>query len=85
MNRLLIILYVILCFDMGVFLFVVPWADLWGKNYFLDHYPLVASIARNYFLRGAISGIGLADVWLAFYELWRWRHELGLVHARPTR
>ena len=85
MNRLLVILYVILCFDMGVFLFVVPWAGLWSRNYFMDHYPLVASIARNYFLRGAISGIGLADIWLAFYELWRLRRELGLVHAPPTR
>ena len=85
MNRLLVILYIILCFDMGVFLFVVPWAGLWGRNYFMGHYPLVAILARNYFLRGAISGIGLADIGLAFYELWRLRRELGLVHAPPTR
>jgi len=85
MSRLLTILYIIFCFEMGVFLFIFPWANLWGRNFFVDHYPLVASIARNYFVRGAISGIGLADVWLAVYELWRLRRELGLVHARPTR
>jgi hypothetical protein len=85
MSRLLTILYIVICFEMGVFLFVFPWVSLWSKNFFVDHYPLVSSIARNYFVRGAVSGIGLADIWLAFYELWCFRRELGLVHSRPAR
>jgi hypothetical protein len=85
MRRLLIIAYIVFCFEVGVFLFVFPWVSLWGKNYFLNHHPLFADIARNYFLRGAVSGIGLADVWLAFYELWRFRRALGLVSSPPTR
>ncbi len=85
MRRLLTIAYIVFCFEMGVFLFVLPWVSLWEKNYFVDHIPLFAGIARNYFLRGAVSGIGLADVWLAFYELWRFRRELGLVSSPPTR
>jgi hypothetical protein len=85
MSRLLIIAYIVFCFEVGVFLFVLPWVSLWSKNYFLVHFPLFADIARNYFLRGAVSGIGLADVWLAFHELWRFRRELGLVNTRPTR
>lgn len=82
MTRLLTILYIIVCFEMGVLLFIFPWVSLWGKNFFIDHYPWVSSIVQNYFVRGAISGIGLADIWLAVYELWRLRHELGLVHPR---
>jgi len=85
MSRLLTILYIVLCFEVGVLLFLFPWVSLWSKNYFVDHYPLVSSIARNYFVRGAISGVGLADVWLAVYELWRFRRELGLVRSRPRQ
>jgi hypothetical protein len=55
---------------------------MWGKNYFVAQYPVISNIAMNYIVRGAISGIGLADVWLAFYELWRLRRELGLVQTR---
>ena len=84
MSRLLTILYVVFCFDMGVFLFILPWTDLWAVNYFVHHYPWVEDVARNYVVRGTISGIGLADVWLAFYELWRLRGVLGIVHTRPT-
>ncbi len=85
MSRALAILYVVICFEMGVFLFVLPWVPMWSRNFFVAHYPIVSSIAMNYFVRGAVSGIGLADVWLAFYELWRLRRELGLVQTRTAR
>lgn len=85
MSRLLTIVYIVLCFEIGVFLFVFPWISLWTKNYFVSHYPLIAAIARNYFLRGAVSGLGLADVWLAFFEIWRFRHRPRLVTSRPNR
>jgi len=85
MQRLLTIVYIVFCFEIGVFLFIFPWISLWTRNYFVAHYPWFASFARNYFLRGAISGLGLADVWLAFYELWRFRRVLGFVGARGSR
>jgi hypothetical protein len=82
MTRLLTILYVIVCFEIGVFLFVLPWLTIWSRNYFVNHYPIVSVIALNYFVRGAISGVGLADIWLAIFELWRLRKNLGLVEPR---
>lgn len=83
MNRALAILYIVFCFELGIFLFVLPWTSLWSRNYFVDHYPLLSRVAMNYFVRGAVTGIGLADVWLAIYELWRLRRHLGLVQSRP--
>lgn len=85
MSRLLTILYIIVCFEIGVFLFVLPWLSIWSKNYFVGHYPLVSAIALNYFVRGAISGLGLVDIWLAIYEMWRLRKHLGLVETHTTR
>jgi hypothetical protein len=82
MSRLLTILYVIVCFEMGVFLVILPWLSVWSRNYFVAHHPWVSAIALNYFFRGAISGIGLADIWLAIYEMWRLRKNLGLVESR---
>jgi hypothetical protein len=82
MSRLLTIVYIVFCFEMGVFLFVFPWITIWSKNFFVDHYPLFATITHNYFLRGAVSGLGLADVWLALFEVWRLRNELGLVSSK---
>jgi hypothetical protein len=85
MRRLLTILYVLLTFEVGVFLFVLPWVSMWSQNFFAARSPLIAAIARNYFVRGGVSGLGLADVWLAVYELWRHRQVLGLVRSVPTK
>ena len=82
MSRLLTVVYIVFCFEMGVFLVVLPWVSLWSKNFFVSEYAWVAAVAMNYFVRGAISGLGLADIWLAAYEFWRLRHHLGLTHSR---
>ena len=74
MRKLLTIIYIVFCLELGVFLFILPWASYWNKNYFVDHSSLVASLAHNYFLRGAISGLGLADIWLAIQEIWELLH-----------
>jgi hypothetical protein len=74
MRRLLTIIYIVFCLELGIFLFILPWVSLWGKNYFVGHYPLVSYLSQNYFLRGAVSGLGLADIWMAIYEIWRLFH-----------
>ncbi len=74
MKRLLSVLFFLLYFEIGVLLLLIPWTGFWTKNYFVNHSPWMATMAKNYFFRGAVSGIGLADMWLAAYELWHlWR------------
>jgi hypothetical protein len=85
MSRALTIIYIIFCFEMGAALFALPWMSVWTRNFFVTQYPWVSDIALNYFVRGAVSGIGLADIWLAVHELWRFRRQLGLVQTRPSR
>ena len=85
MRRLLTIIYIVFCLELGVFLFILPWVSFWAKNYFVGHYPLVSGISRNYFLRGAVSGLGLADIWLAVYETWRFFHSPRTSDSRSTK
>ncbi len=84
-NRVLSILFIILCFEIGILLFFFPWISFWSKNFFVHHYSSVALIARNYFVRGGISGIGLADIGLAIYEIGRLRRRRRSLVARPSR
>lgn len=58
-------------FVIGVALLYIPWIPIWTGNFFALHYAWVSSLMQNDFLRGAISGVGLADVWLAYEELMR--------------
>ena len=72
-KQFLIILYIPLCFELGVLLLYLPWSALWTRNYFVQTFPLLNAVVMNYFTRGAISGLGLLDFGLGTWELWRLR------------
>ncbi len=65
MNRVLYTLIVLLFFELGVFLFLLPWFSFWEQNYFLSRFPYLNHVMLNPALRGAVSGLGLLDVGLA--------------------
>jgi hypothetical protein len=65
-SRLLIIA---LFFEVGVVLMVVPWSTYWERNYFVEAVPYVEAIARNSFVRGGITGLGLVNVLAGFAEI----------------
>jgi len=65
MNRLLRVVLVLLCFELGVILVLIPWSPVWERNFFLDRYPQLIPVLLNSYLRGAISGLGLLDIWIA--------------------
>ncbi len=64
MNRMLRVLTVLLCFELGVILMLIPWSPVWERNFFLDRYPQLIPVLLNSYLRGAISGLGLLDIWI---------------------
>lgn len=68
-NKLLFCIYVLYCFEVGVFLVVFPWIGLWEQNSLLESYPYLRSVFLNNFFRGAISGLGVANLVLGVWEV----------------
>ena len=65
MNRLLRVVLILLCFELGVLLVFIPWSYTWEHNYFLNRYPALIPYLLNNSVRGAISGLGVLDIVLA--------------------
>ncbi len=55
--------------EVGLLLVLLPWFSFWERNYFADTLPFLGVVARNYFVRGAVSGLGLVNVGAAVSEL----------------
>ncbi len=70
MNRLLAVAFILFCFEIGLFLVFVPWSNLWEHNALLLYLPLRALLMNNFF-RGAVSGLGVIDVFMGLGELSR--------------
>lgn len=69
MGRLLRVLLVFLWLVLGLALILAPWLEVWDTNYLLYVYPSLAMFAKNFYLRGAISGLGFLDVMLSLEAL----------------
>jgi hypothetical protein len=65
MNRLLRVLLILVWLELGMLLVLIPWSTFWETNYFLNRFPALIPILLNFYLRGAISGLGILDSLLA--------------------
>ncbi|MGE3276074.1 MAG: hypothetical protein AB7O67_13245 [Vicinamibacterales bacterium] len=54
---------------MGLLLVLIPWSAFWDRNYFLEGLPYVRDILTSNYARGAVTGLGLLNVWAALAEL----------------
>lgn len=82
--RLTVIFYIILCLEAGIVLTFLPWVHPfglsdWGDNFFLVYtvqktglYGLQQTVASGW-VRGAVTGLGLVNFALAFWEIAHFR------------
>jgi len=75
-SRLTSVLFVIFCFEIGLFLLIYPWTDSWTNNYFAWIAPGAMQTPwhefwNNTFARGALSGMGVVNLWIALAEVFR--------------
>lgn len=72
-ERVFLVVYVVFCIELGMLLAVLPWTRIWTDNNLLAVYPLLHSMARDNFLRGIVTGLGLVDIWLGIWEAVHYR------------
>jgi hypothetical protein len=70
-SKLLGVCFVIFCFEIGVFLVVFPWLQFWDTNGFATYAPWIGNLWGNPFFRGALSGLGLVNIYISFLEIAR--------------
>jgi hypothetical protein len=62
----------VFCFELGVFLVIYPWVKDWGVNA-----AVIPEWARPIWLdpwfRGAVSGLGVLNMYISFLEVFRLR------------
>lgn len=62
-----------LCTGMGLFLLVFPWSALWDTNHYLLRVPALLDYWRNPYLRGAVSVLGVLNLFFALVDVVRFR------------
>ena len=48
---------------------LIPWSAFWDRNYFVELSAVVGTVLKSNYTRGAVTGLGLLNVWAALGEL----------------
>jgi hypothetical protein len=56
-------------------LIVLPWTRFWFSYEWLAQWPNLQRFLQQGFIRGAVSGLGLLDIWLGIVEAVRYRDQ----------
>ena len=62
-------LFIAFFFEIGFALLVVPWSAFWDRNYFAGVLPSIHAFITNNFVRGAVSGLGLINIFAGLGEI----------------
>lgn len=75
LRRFGVLLFVFLCATVGVMLMIVPWRPEWSDNPLLLSYPVLHDLVASGFTRGLVTGLGLLNVWIGFWEALQYRED----------
>lgn len=67
------IVFIVFCAEIGLFLLIYPWTDLWGENVVLKMAPQWTEVWFSGYFRGLLSGVGILNVYIAVCEIVRLR------------
>jgi hypothetical protein len=94
--KLTVIFYIVLCLEAGIVLTFLPWTTPfglsdWGDNFFLVFaaqktglHALQHAVASGW-VRGAVTGLGLLNLGLAFWEIFNFRQTVSALDGRAAR
>jgi len=75
-GRIMLIVFVLFCLEIGIILAVLPWTRVWTENSLLAGFPQIREFLNYDFVRGLISGLGLVDIWMGVAEAVRYRESV---------
>jgi hypothetical protein len=61
--------YVALFLEVGLLLVVLPWSGFWDRNYFGSAWPELQRIITNNYVRGAVTGLGVVNLFAGVADL----------------
>ena len=95
-EKLTIVFFILLCFLLGMFLTILPWFSPngfgdWGDNYLLvfvaekASVPILKSAVASNWFRGAITGLGILNLFFAFWEMAHFNENVAMLKGQDQQ
>ena len=94
--RLTLIFLIFLSLEVGIALILLPWISIgvigdWGDNYLLamavdkTGLPILRTVVSSGWVRGAVTGLGILNVLVAFWEIAYFKRGVEMLEGKKSR
>lgn len=93
-TKITVVLFSLVCLLLGILLILVPWVDLrvgdWGDNQLLSlvvettGMPVLKTIISSAWVRGAVTGLGVFNLIIAFWEIANFRESVAMLDGNDS-
>jgi hypothetical protein len=67
-QRVIGIFLIVFAFELGLVLLIAPWLARWETSWMPDYSPRLSAIWLSFYFRGALSGLGLLNIYVSLSE-----------------
>jgi len=85
--KITVIVYILICFEVGALLLILPWSPYWEDNFFL-HYitgklnaSWVPTFLTSGYVRGAVTGLGALNILAGLRDIFKFRESVAALVA----
>lgn len=78
--KITVIVYILICFEVGIMLLILPWTRYWDDNFFLYfitgklNSPGLLAFLTSGWVRGAVTGLGIINILAGLRDIFKF-HE----------
>lgn len=91
--KISVIVYILICLEVGVLLAYLPWSPFWYENFFLSflvhklHANWLVPFLQSGYVKGAVSALGIVNILAGLRDIFKFResvHQLSDLENTPS-
>jgi len=85
--KITVIVYILICFEVGTLLLILPWSPYWEDNFFLYYInsklnaSWVPTLLMSGYVRGAVTGLGALNILAGLRDIFKFRESVAALVA----
>ncbi|MBL8204656.1 MAG: hypothetical protein JNM09_10540 [Blastocatellia bacterium] len=80
--KISVIVYILICLEVGVLLAYLPWSPFWYENFFLSfavtklHAGWIVPIINSGYVKGAVTALGAVNILAGLRDIFKFRESV---------
>jgi hypothetical protein len=87
--KVTVIVYILICFEIGIMLIILPWTAYWYDNFFLYfitgklNSPGLQTFITSGWIKGLVTGLGIVNICAGMLDIIKFRASVAALSGKP--